>query len=41
MKFEYQKEIDGLRAYAVLPVIIYHLTNEIAPNGYLGVDIFL
>lgn len=40
MKFGYQKEIDGLRAYAVLPVIIYHLTNEIAPNGYLGVDIF-
>ena len=34
----YRKDIDGLRAIAVLSVIIFHLGY--LPNGYLGVDIF-
>ncbi len=36
----YRPEIDGLRAFAVIAVIINHFNKEILPNGYLGVDIF-
>lgn len=34
----YREDIDGLRAIAVLSVIIFHL--GFLPNGYLGVDVF-
>lgn len=34
----YRKDIDGLRAIAVLAVLFFHLGY--LPNGYLGVDIF-
>ena len=34
----YRKDIDGLRAIAVIAVIIFHFGA--LPNGYLGVDIF-
>lgn len=34
----YRKEIDGLRAFAVLSVLFFHL--GFLPNGYLGVDVF-
>ena len=36
----YRSEIDGLRGFAVIAVIINHFNKEILPNGYLGVDIF-
>ena len=36
----YRKEIDGLRALAVISVVIYHFFPHIVPGGYLGVDIF-
>ena len=36
----YRPEIDGLRAFAVVTVIINHFNKAILPNGYLGVDIF-
>jgi len=36
----YRPEIDGLRALAILVVIINHTRKEILPSGYLGVDIF-
>ena len=36
----YRPEIDGLRAFAVITVIINHFNKEILPGGYLGVDIF-
>ena len=36
----YRPEIDGLRAFAVVAVIINHFNKEILPNGWLGVDIF-
>ena len=39
-KNRHRPEIDGLRAFAVVAVIINHLNKEILPNGYLGVDIF-
>jgi len=37
-KLKYRKDIDGLRAIAVLSVLLFHLGY--LPNGYLGVDIF-
>src|ERR1700745_2931675 len=33
-------EIDGLRALAVLPVILFHAGYEILTGGFLGVDVF-
>jgi len=36
----YLPEIDGLRAIAVISVILYHSKLSQFPNGYLGVDIF-
>jgi peptidoglycan/LPS O-acetylase OafA/YrhL len=33
-------DIQGLRALAVLAVVIYHINPSILPGGYLGVDIF-
>ena len=39
-KSYYRPEIDGLRAIAVVAVIVNHFTNTILLSGYLGVDIF-
>lgn len=36
----YRPDIDGLRALAVVPVMIYHAMPEVLPGGYLGVDVF-
>ena len=40
IKTTYRPEIDGLRAFAVVVVIINHFNKDILPGGYLGVDIF-
>jgi peptidoglycan/LPS O-acetylase OafA/YrhL len=37
---QYRKEIDGLRAVAVLPVMFFHAGFERFGGGFLGVDIF-
>lgn len=39
-KIVYRPDIDGLRALAVLSVIIFHLNTSWLPGGFLGVDIF-
>jgi peptidoglycan/LPS O-acetylase OafA/YrhL len=35
---DYRKDIDGLRAIAVISVIAFHF--GFLPNGFLGVDVF-
>lgn len=39
-KVIYRPDIDGLRALAVIAVIINHFNKNLLPSGYLGVDIF-
>ncbi len=36
----YRPEVDGLRAIAVLSVILFHAGFSYLPRGFLGVDIF-
>jgi len=40
MRLKYRKEIDGLRALAVIPVILFHADFSLFDGGYIGVDIF-
>jgi len=37
---EYRREIDGLRALAVVPVILFHAGFQAFSGGFVGVDVF-
>ena len=36
----YQPEIDGLRALAITPVVLFHAGVPGLRGGYVGVDVF-
>ena len=36
----YRAEIDGLRAIAVIPVILFHAGFKVFSGGFVGVDVF-
>ena len=40
MALAYRREIDGLRALAVLPIVLFHAGFEHFAGGYVGVDVF-
>ena len=37
---DYRPDIDGLRAFAVLSVVLYHAFPKAIRGGYVGVDVF-
>jgi peptidoglycan/LPS O-acetylase OafA/YrhL len=39
-KMNYRKDIDGLRAIAILPVIFFHAGFNLFSGGFVGVDVF-
>jgi len=36
----FRKDINGLRALAVISVVLFHFFPELVPGGFIGVDIF-
>jgi peptidoglycan/LPS O-acetylase OafA/YrhL len=40
LRLKYQPEVDGLRALAVVPVVLFHARVPGFGGGYVGVDVF-
>jgi len=38
--FKYRSDIDGLRALAIIAVVLYHAFPKFIKGGFVGVDIF-
>ncbi|MGE0350259.1 acyltransferase family protein [Hydrogenophaga sp.] len=36
----YRKDIDSLRAFAIIPVVLFHAGISFIPGGFVGVDVF-
>ena len=39
-KIPYRREIDGLRAIAVVPIVLFHAGFRMFSGGFVGVDVF-
>jgi peptidoglycan/LPS O-acetylase OafA/YrhL len=37
---QFRRDIEGLRFFAVVPIVIFHLDPKLCPGGFMGVDIF-
>lgn len=37
---QYRADISGLRAVAVIPVVLFHADPRLVPGGFVGVDVF-
>jgi peptidoglycan/LPS O-acetylase OafA/YrhL len=40
MKPAFATHIEGLRALAVVPIVLFHLDERLSPGGFAGVDVF-
>jgi peptidoglycan/LPS O-acetylase OafA/YrhL len=40
VSIKYRPDIDGLRALAVIPVVLYHADAALFSGGFVGVDVF-
>ena len=40
MAVAYRRDIDGLRAVAIVPVVLFHAFPTLVPGGFVGVDVF-
>lgn len=40
IKNSFRKDINGLRALAVVSVLIFHFDQDLLPGGFIGVDVF-
>ncbi|MCV0440841.1 MAG: acyltransferase [Hydrogenophaga sp.] len=36
----YRRDIDSLRAFAIIPVVLFHAGLSFIPGGFVGVDVF-
>lgn len=37
---DFRTDIEGLRAWAIVPVVLFHAFPRLLPGGFLGVDVF-
>lgn len=40
IRHEYRPDIDGLRAFSIIAVVVYHAFPSLLPGGFVGVDVF-
>jgi peptidoglycan/LPS O-acetylase OafA/YrhL len=40
MKQEFRPDVEGLRAVAIVPILLFHLDSTLCSGGFVGVDIF-
>ena len=38
---QYRNDIEGLRAFAIVPIVLFHAGFSIVGGGFVGVDVFL